>query len=200
MADSDSTPELDDDAMRRFPVPDFADLPEDLQNRISEETETAGFTPNVFSAFAYKPSHFRAFFKYHDALVDDSALDREEVEMIVVATAGVNHCYYCNVAHGALVRIYAKDPKLADQLATNWRSAELSSRHEAMCAFAEKLTAEPSKVDGADLEAMREQFTDEEIWDIASVVSYYNLSNRMATLFDMRPNDEFYTLGREPRE
>jgi uncharacterized peroxidase-related enzyme len=104
------------------------------------------------------------------------------------------------VAHGALVRIYAKDPKLADQLATNWRSADLSPRHEAMCAFAEKLTAEPATVGGADLEALREHFTDEEVWDVASVVSYYNLSNRMATLFDMRPNDEFYTLGREPRE
>jgi uncharacterized peroxidase-related enzyme len=192
--------ELSDDAMGELPVPDFEKLPEDLQERIAEESERAGFTPNVFSAFAYKPSHFRAFFEYHDALVEESTLERHEIEMLVVVTSGVNDCLYCVVAHGALVRIYAKDPKLADQLATNWRSADLSPRHEAMCAFAERLTAEPSKCGHAEVEALREHFTDEEIWDVASVVSYYNLSNRLATLFDMRPNDEFYTLGRQPRE
>jgi uncharacterized peroxidase-related enzyme len=193
-------PELDDDAMGELPVPEYEDLPEDLQRRIDEETERAGFTPNVFSAFAYKPSHFRPFFAYHDALVEETSLERHEVEMLVVVTSGVNDCLYCVVAHGALVRIYAKDPHLADQLATNPRSADLSPRHEAMCAFAERLTTAPAEVGSADIEALSEHFTEEEIWDVASVVAYYNLSNRLATLFDMRPNEEFYTLGRESRE
>ncbi|OLZ39673.1 alkylhydroperoxidase [Natrinema saccharevitans] len=199
-ADSTSqpTPELDDDAMSRFPVPEFEELPSDLQERIEEETERSGFTPNVFSAFAYKPSHFRAFFQYHDALVEDSALEREEVEMIVVAVSGVNHCYYCNVAHGALVRIYADDPTLADQLIANYRSADISDAHRTMLDVAVKLTERPDAIEPADLEALREAgFSEEAIWDIAAVTAYYNMSNRMATFAEMRPNDEFHTLGRE---
>jgi uncharacterized peroxidase-related enzyme len=189
------------DPMGRFDVPDTEDLPDDLRERIEEETERAGFTPNVFSAMAYKPSHFRAFFDYHDALVEDSALERHEIEMLVVTVSGINDCLYCVVAHGALVRIYAKDPKLADQLATNHRSADLSDRHRAMLDFAEKLTEEPGKVGEADFQALREiGFSKEAIWDITSVVGYYNLSNRLAVVADMRPNDEFYTLAREPRE
>jgi uncharacterized peroxidase-related enzyme len=189
------------DPMGRFDAPDTEDLPDDIRERIAEETERAGFTPNVFSAMAYKPSHFRAFFEYHDALVEDSALDRHEIEMLVVTVSGINDCLYCVVAHGALVRIYAKDPKLADQLATNHRSADLSERHRGMLDFAEKLTEEPGKVDDADFQALRELgFSKEAIWDITSVVGYYNLSNRLAVVADMRPNDEFYTLGREPRE
>ncbi|MEF8842857.1 MAG: peroxidase-related enzyme [Haloarculaceae archaeon] len=190
-------PELRDDAMGEISVPDYEDLPEDIRARIDEETEDAGFTPNVFSGMAYKPDHFRAFFDYHDALVENSPLERHEIEMLVVTVSGVNDCLYCVVAHGALVRIYARAPKLADQLATNWRSADLSPRHEAMCAFAEKLTAEPGKVDGAEVEALREHFSDGEIWDIVTTVGFYNLSNRMATALDMRPNDEFYSLGRD---
>nr|WP_254546448.1 peroxidase-related enzyme [Halomarina sp. BND7] len=183
--------------MRNFPVPDREELPEDLRERIEEETERAGFTPNVFSAFAYKPSHFRAFFAYHDALVEDTALDRDEIEMIVVTVSGVNDCLYCVVAHGALVRIYAKDPKLADQLATNHRSADLSPRHRAMLDFAVKLTESPGEVEEADLDRLREHgFSDEAIWDVGSVTAYYNLSNRLATMADMRPNEEFYELGR----
>ncbi|WP_435194434.1 peroxidase-related enzyme [Natronomonas sp. EA1] len=189
-----------DDPMTRLDVPEYDDLPEDLQERIDEETEQAGFTPNVFSAFGYKPSHFRAFFAYHDALVEDSALEREEIEMLVVTVSGVNDCLYCVVAHGALVRIYAQDPHLADQLATNHRTADLGHAHEAMLDFAVKLTEEPGRITGADIDDLRVHFTDEEIWDIASVVGFYNLSNRLATAFDMRPNEEFYTLGREPRE
>lgn len=185
------------DAMRRFPVPDVKDLPEDLRERIDEETEEAGFTPNVFTAMGYKPSHFRAFFDYHDALVEDTVLERHEIEMLVVTVSGVNDCLYCVVAHGALVRIYAKDPKLADQLATNHRSADLSQRHRGMLDFAVKLTEEPGRVDDADVQALRELgFSQEAIWDITSVVGYYNLSNRLATVADMRPNDEFYGLGR----
>ncbi|SFR45229.1 uncharacterized peroxidase-related enzyme [Halogeometricum rufum] len=193
--------ELDDDAMTRFPVPDEDELPDDLRERIESETERAGFTPNVFSAFAYKPSHFRAFFDYHDALVEDTALDREEVEMIVVAVSGVNHCYYCNVAHGALVRIYAKDPTLADQLVANYRQADVSEKRMAMLDVAVKLTESPRDVTEADIDRLAEAgYSEEAIWDIASVTAFFNLSNRMAMFADMRPNDEFHTLGRESRE
>ncbi len=201
MTDTDSEtstdPTLNDDAMERFPVPAFEDLPEDLQERIAEETDRAGFTPNVFSAFAYKPSHFRAFFEYHDALVEDTALAREEIEMIVVAVSGVNHCYYCNVAHGALVRIYAEDPTLADQLVANYRTADINEAHRAMLDVAVKLTERPTEVEPADLEALREAgFSEEAIWDIGAVTAFYNLSNRMAMFAEMQPNDEFHTLGR----
>jgi uncharacterized peroxidase-related enzyme len=197
MVDSPDDVELDDDAMRRFPVPDFDELPEDLRDRIGSETERAGFTPNVFSAFAYKPSHFRAFFAYHDALVEDTALDREEVEMIVVAVSGVNHCYYCNVAHGALARIYAKQPTLADQLVANYRTADVSDERMAMLDVAVKLTENPVEVDEADIDLLREAgYSEEAIWDIAAVTAFFNLSNRMAMFADMRPNDEFHTMGR----
>ncbi|WP_336135607.1 peroxidase-related enzyme [Natronomonas amylolytica] len=188
---------MNDDAMGRFPVPDREEIPEDIRERIDEETEDAGFTPNVFPAFAYKPSHFRAFFAYHDALVDDSALAREEIEMLIVTVSGVNDCLYCVVAHGALLRIFADAPKLADQLATNHRSADLSDQHREMLEYAEKLTESPGKIGDSDLEVLREAgFSTEEIWDITSVVSVFNLSNRMATVADIRPNDEFYDLGR----
>jgi len=170
---------MSDDPMTEFDVPDTDDLPEDVRERIAEETDQAGFRPNVFPAFAFKPSHFRAFFAYHDALVDDSALTRKEIEMIVVTTSGVNDCYYCIVTHGALLRIYGDDPLLADQLAV------------------ETLTDAPGKVDSTDLDRLREVgFSEEAIWDIASVTAYYNLSNRMANFADMRPNEEFHTLGR----
>jgi uncharacterized peroxidase-related enzyme len=196
-ADAETEPTLDDDAMRNFPVPDFEDLPEDLRERIAAETDRAGFTPNVFAGFAYKPSHFRAFFDYHDALVDDTALDREEVEMIVVAVSGVNHCYYCNVAHGALARIYARSPKLADQLVANYRTADVSEQRRAMLDVAVKLTESPAEVTETDLDRLAEAgYSEEAMWDIASVTAFFNLSNRMAMFADMRPNDEFHTMGR----
>jgi uncharacterized peroxidase-related enzyme len=196
-ADTETKPTLDDDAMRNFPVPDFADLPEDLQERIAVETERAGFTPNVFAGFAYKPSHFRAFFDYHDALIDDTALDREEVEMIVVAVSGVNHCYYCNVAHGALARIYARAPKLADQLVANYRTADVSEERKTMLDVAVKLTESPAAVTEADLDRLADAgYSAEAMWDIAAVTAFFNLSNRMAMFADMRPNDEFHTMGR----
>lgn len=183
--------------MREFPVPDTADLPRDVSDRIEAETERAGFTPNVFPAFAYRPSHFRAFFAYHDALVEDTALEREEIEMIIVAVSGANDCYYCIVAHGALLRIYGDDPLLADQLAANHRAADLSETHRAMLDVAVKLTESPGRVDSADLERLREVgFSEKAVWDIASVTAYYNLSNRMANFADMRPNEEFFTMGR----
>ncbi|MFC6716831.1 peroxidase-related enzyme [Natrialbaceae archaeon GCM10025810] len=190
--------ELSDDAMERFPVPDLEDLPDDLRERIEGETERAGFTPNVFAAFAYEPSHFRAFFAFHDALVEDSALEREEIEMIVVAVSGINHCYYCNVAHGALVRIYAEDPTLADQLIANYRTADVSDARRTMLDVAVKLTERPTEVGREDLEALREAgFSEKAIWEIGAVTAYYNMSNRMATFAEMRPNDEFHALGRE---
>jgi uncharacterized peroxidase-related enzyme len=190
-------PTLDDAAQGRFPVPNFEDLPEDLQTRIAEEAERAGFTPNVFAALAYKPSHFRAFVDYHDALVDDTALDREEVEILVVAVSGRNHCYYCNVAHGALLRIYAKDPHLADQLVANYRQADVSEQRMAMLDVAVKLTERPDAVTGTDLDRLYDAgYSEEQVWDIGSVVAFFNLSNRMATFADWRPNEEFHTMGR----
>ncbi|MDZ7702640.1 MAG: peroxidase-related enzyme [Halobacteriales archaeon] len=188
---------MTDEAMGRFPVPDVDALPEDIQARIAEETERAGFTPNVFLAYGYRPSHFRAFFDYYDALVEDTELSREEIEMIVVTVSGVNDCLYCVVAHGALLRIYADAPKLADQLATNHRSADLTERHRAMLDFAVQLTEEPGRVDDAAVEALEEAgFSRRAVWDVASVTAFFNLSNRMSTVADMRPNDEFYELGR----
>lgn len=186
-----------DDAMTRFSVPDTDALPADLKERIAAETERAGFTPNVFLAYAFRPSHFRAFFAYYDALVEDTELDRKEIEMIVVAVSGVNHCYYCNVAHGALVRIYSENPELADQLVANYRTAEISEKHRRMLDLAVKLTESMEEVEEADFERLREVgFSEKAIWDIGSVTSFFNLSNRMAHLADMRPNEEFHTMGR----
>ena len=184
--------------MGRFPVPDVEEVPEDVRERIETETDEAGFTPNVFPAFAYRPSHFRAFFAYHDALTDETPLEREEVEMLVVTVSGVNDCLYCVVAHGALLRIFADAPTLADQLATNHRTADLSAAHREMLDFAVKLTETPGRVEDADVDRLRDAgFSREEVWDIASVVSLFNLSNRMATVADMRPNDEFYKIARD---
>jgi uncharacterized peroxidase-related enzyme len=189
---------MNDDAMTRFPVPDRDDLPADLRERIDAETERAGFTPNVFAALAYAPDQFRAFVDYHDALVEGTSLDRVAVEMIVVAVSGVNHCYYCNVAHGALVRLYAKDPTLADQLVANYRTADVSDEHLLMLDVAVKLTESPAEVTDADLDRLAEAgFSEREIWDIGAVTAFFNLSNRLASFTDMRPNDEFHTLGRD---
>ncbi len=186
------------DPMTNFEAPEIDALPEEIQERIEKETEDAGFTPNVFTAMAYKPSHFWAFFDYHDALVDDSALEREEIEMIVVTVSGANDCLYCVVAHGALCRVYAEDPQLADQLATNHRAADLGPHHRAMLDFAVALTNNPGSVTREDLLVLRNNgFSEEAIWDIASVVAFYNLSNRLAIVADMRPNEEFYSIGRE---
>ncbi len=190
---------MTDDAhpMTRFPVPATEDLPADIQDRIEHERERAGFLPNVFPAFAYRPRQFRAFFAYYDALVEETPLAREELEMVIVATSGANDCLYCVVAHGALVRIYAEDPHLAEQLATNYRTAAISDAHRAMCGFAVKVTENPAEITEADFERLREHgFSDGEIWDIASTAALFNLSNRMAHVADMRPNPEFYTLGR----
>ena len=193
----EATPMLRDEAMGRFPVPDFEDLPEDVQDRIADETDQAGFTPNVFSAMAHRPEQFRAFFGYYDALHEGSSLAPEEIEMLIVAVSGTNDCYYCIVAHGALLRIFAEAPLLADQIAANHRIADVSEAHRAMLDFAVKLTESPGRVDDTDLERLREAgFSEAEIWDISSVVAYYNLANRMALVTDMRPNEEFHAMGR----
>ena len=192
-----TTPQLADDAQRRFPVPSFEDLPEDLRERIAEETDRAGFTPNVFAALAYRPAQFRAFVAYHDALVEETSLDRALVEMLIVTVSGRNHCYYCNVAHGALVRIYAENPTLADQLVANYRAADVSDERLLALDVAVKLTERPDEVTERDLDRLAEAgYTPAEIWDIGAITAFFNLSNRMATFADWRPNEEFHTMGR----
>jgi|APHM01.1.fsa_nt_gi alkylhydroperoxidase AhpD family core domain len=187
----------DPPAMTRFPVPDLGELPLDLRERIREEEDDAGFIPNVFLAYAYAPEQFRAFFGYYDAVVENAEISRPEIEMVIVAVSGANDCYYCNVAHGALLRLYGDDPLLADQLVANHRNADLSERHRAMLDFAVTLTEDQSRIDDAAVAALEDAgFSRREIWDIGAVTALFNLSNRMAQLADMRPNPEFHTMGR----
>ena len=185
----------------RFPVPAIADLPDDVRARILEVQEKSGFVPNVFLAFAHRPDEFRAFFAYHDALMlKPSGLTKGEKEMIVVATSGANDCLYCVVAHGAILRIYEKNPLVADQVAVNYRKADITPRQKAMLDFAMKVCLDSRSVDDADYAALREHgFTDEDAWDIAGITALFGLSNRMANAVSMRPNDEFYLLGRVPK-
>jgi len=185
----------------RYPVPSLAELPEDIRARILEVQEKAGFVPNVFVTLAHRPDEFRAFFAYHDALMlKEGALSKAEREMIVVATSGANDCLYCVVAHGAILRIYSKNPLLADQVAVNYRKADLSPRQRAMLAFAIKVASDSAAIDDADFDALRAHgFADEDIWDIGAIAAFFALSNRMANMISMRPNDEFYLLGRAPR-
>jgi uncharacterized peroxidase-related enzyme len=185
----------------RYPVPTLAELPDDIRARIIEVQEKAGFVPNVFLTLAHRPDEFRAFFAYHDALMlRESGLSKAEKEMIVVATSGANDCLYCIVAHGAILRIYAKNPLVADQVAVNYRKADVTPRQKAMLAFAMKVATNSAAIDDDDFEALREQgFTDEDIWDIGAIAAFFALSNRMANLISMRPNDEFYLMGRVPK-
>ena len=188
----------------RYPVPALADLPEDIRTKILEVQEKAGFVPNVFLAFAHRPAEFRAFFAYHDALLlresGPNGLTKGEKEMIIVATSGANGCLYCVVAHGAILRIYEKKPMLADQLATNYRKADITPRQKAMLAFAMKVCTDSAALEEEDHAALRAHgFSDEDAWDIAGITALFGLSNRMANLTSMRPNDEFYLMGRVPR-
>jgi uncharacterized peroxidase-related enzyme len=185
----------------RYPVPPLADLPDDLRQRILEVQEKSGFVPNVFLAFSHRPDEFRAFFAYHDALMQKpSGLTKGEKEMIVVATSGANNCLYCVVAHGAILRIYEKNPRLADQVAVNYRKAEISERQKAMLDFAMKVCNASNELGEADFAALRAHgFDDEDAWDIAGITALFGLSNRMANATSMRPNDEFYLLGRVPK-
>ena len=186
----------------RFPVPALEELPDDLRARILEVQEKAGFVPNVFLAYAHRPDEFRAFFAYHDALLlRESGLTKGDKEMIIVATSGANHCLYCVVAHGALLRIYEKKPLVADQVAVNHRKADITPRQRAMLDFAMKVTLESHLVDDADFAALRGHgFSDDDAWDIAAIAALFGLSNRMANVSSMRPNEEFYLMGRVPKQ
>ena len=192
---------MSDKPISRYPVPELDELPEDLRDRIMAVQEKAGFVPNVFLALAHRPNECRAFFDYHDALMlRDGGLSKAEREMIVVSTSGANDCQYCVVAHGAILRIYARDSLVADQVAINFRKADITDRQRAMLAFAEKVALNSAALEEADYEAVRSHgFDDEDIWDIGAIAAFFALSNRMANLTAMRPNDEFYLMGRTPR-
>ena len=185
----------------RFPIPDINKLPDDIKERILEVQEKSGFIPNVFLAFTHRPDEFRAFFADHDALmVKDSGLSKGEREMIVVATSGLNECIYCVVAHGAILRIREKDPLIADQIATNYRKADISARQRAMLDFAVKVSRSAQEVSEQDIEnLMKQGFTEEDVWDIGSISALFALSNRIANMAGIRPNDEFYSMGREAK-
>ena len=185
----------------RYPVPTLDSLPDDLRERILAVQEKAGFVPNVFLALAHRPDELRAFMAYHDALLlKDSGLSKGEREMIIVATSAANQCLYCVVAHGAILRIYEKQPLVADQVAVNPLKADITPRQRAMLAFAMKVCERSHELVEADHDALRAHgFSDEDIWDIGAITAFFGLSNRMANLLAMRPNDEFYLMGRVPR-
>ena len=187
-------------AISRFPVPSLDTLPDDIRQRIVAVHDKAGFIPNVFLAWAYRPEEFRAFFAYHDALLEkDGGLSQAEREMIVVATSSLNHCHYCVIAHGAILRIRAKQPLVADQVAVNYLNADLTPRQRAMLDFAVKVAGNSHRVGDDDFAALRRHgFSDDDIWDIGSITALFALSNRVANLLALKPNDEFYTMGRAP--
>jgi uncharacterized peroxidase-related enzyme len=186
----------------RFPVPELKELPEDIRARITEVQQKAGFVPNVFLALAHRPAEWRAFVAYHDALMEkDGGLTKAEREMIVVATSGANQCQYCVVAHGAILRVRAKNPLIADQVAINYLKADLTPRQRAMLDFAMQVALESATVEDADLAELRGHgFADEDIWDIGAIAAFFAMSNRLANLSAMRPNDEFYLMGRIPKQ
>ncbi|MBL8330188.1 MAG: peroxidase-related enzyme [Rubrivivax sp.] len=188
-------------AISRYPVPELKDLPEDLRERILQVQEKAGFVPNVFLALAHRPAEWRAFMAYHDALLlKEGGLSKGEREMIIVSTSAANHCLYCVVAHGAILRIYEKKPLLADQLAVNHRKADITPRQRAMLDFAMKVCEDSAAIEEADFQALHAHgFDNEAIWDIAAITAFFGLSNRMANVTGMRPNDEFFLMGRLPK-
>jgi len=183
---------------KRFPTPAIDKLPEDIRSRLLAVQEKSGFVPNVFLTLAYRPDEFRAFFAYHDALMDkDGGLTKAEREMIVVATSSANQCQYCVIAHGAILRIRAKNPLIADQIAVNYRKADITPRQRAMLDFAMKVSLEAGKVSEQDFTELAGQgFSNDDIWDITAIAAFFALSNRMANVTAMRPNDEFYLMGR----
>ncbi|TPQ36921.1 alkylhydroperoxidase [Burkholderia ubonensis] len=182
----------------RFPVPALDDLPDDVRARIAAVQEKSGFVPNVFVTLAYRPDEFRAFFAYHDALMDRPGnLSKAEREMIVVATSSANQCQYCVIAHGAILRIRAKDPLIADQIATNYRKADITARQKAMLDFAMKVSQAAHEVGEADFDTLTSHgFSDDDAWDIAAIAAFFGMSNRLANVTNMRPNAQFYALGR----
>lgn len=185
-------------SISRYPVPDIATLPDDLRAVIDDVATRTGFVPNVFLALAHRPAELRAFLAYHDAVMEkDGGLSKADREMIVVATSAANDCHYCVVAHGAILRIRARDPLVADQVAINYRKADITPRQRAMLDFALEVAEDSRSIDEGDFERLHEHgFDDEDIWDIAAIAAIFGLSNRMANLMSLRPNDEFYTMGR----
>ncbi|AOJ16545.1 peroxidase-related enzyme [Burkholderia vietnamiensis] len=182
----------------RFPVPALDDLPDDIRARIAAVQEKSGFIPNVFVTLAHRPDEFRAFFAYHDALMDKPGnLSKAEREMIVVASSSANQCQYCVIAHGAILRIRAKDPLIADQIATNYRKADITARQKAMLDFAMKVSQAAHEVGEADFDTLKSHgFSDDDAWDIAAIAAFFGMSNRLANVTNMRPNAQFYALGR----
>ena len=192
---------MNEPPISRFPPPDLADLPQDIRERIAAVQEKSGFVPNVFLALARRPDEFRAFFAYHDALMEKpGSLSKAEREMIVVATSGLNQCQYCVVAHGAILRIRAKNPLIADKVAINHRKADLEPRQKAMLDFAVKVAERSHAIDDKDYAELKSHgFSDDDAWDIAAIAAMFAMSNRLANAFSIRPNDEFYVMGRESR-
>jgi uncharacterized peroxidase-related enzyme len=192
---------MTDHPISRFPVPAIEDLPDDIRDQILEVQESTGFVPNVFLVLAHRPDEFRAFFAYYDALMTrDGGLTKADREMIVIATSSLNHCHYCVVSHGALLRVFSKDPLLADQVAINYRRANITPRQLAMLDFAVLIATDSHLATEADFDELRTHgFTDDDIWDIGAIAAFFALSNRMANLTAMRPNDEFYSIARQPR-
>jgi uncharacterized peroxidase-related enzyme len=189
--------------LSRFAVPDRADLPADLRARIDEVEEKSGFVPNIFLTLARRPDEWRAFFAYHDALMDKEtpALTKGDRELVVVATSAENHCLYCVVAHGAIARIRARDPRIADQVATDWRKADLDDRQRAIIEVAVRFAVEPWTVTGTHLDTLRGHgLTDDDVWDVGAIAGFFAMSNRLVHLTATMPNDEFYLMGRVPRD
>ena len=186
----------------RFPVPQLDELPNDVRARIAQVQEKAGFVPNVFLTLAHRPDEFRAFFAYHDALMlREDGLTKGEKEMIVVATSAANDCHYCVVAHGAILRVYEKNPLIADQVAVNYRRVDLTPRQRAMLDFAIKVALHSQEIEEVDFERLRAHgFTDEDAWDIGAIAAFFAMSNRLANMTSMQPNDEFYLMGRVPKK
>ena len=189
--------------MNRYPVPEIHNLPEDIREKILEVQEKAGFVPQVFLSLARRPAEWRAFFAYHDALMlrEDSGLSKGDREMIVTTTSAANHCLYCVIAHGAILRIYEKKPLVADQVSINFRKADISERQRAMLEFAMKTCLKSHEINEADFAALHAHgFSDEDIWDIASITAFFGMSNRIANFSGMLPNPEFYLMGRVAKE
>src|SRR5882757_9583182 len=186
---------------KRFPTPSIDKLPDDIRTSLLAVQEKSGFVPNVFLTLAYRPDEFRAFFAYHDALMEkDGGLTKAEREMIVVATSAANQCQYCVIAHGAILRIRAKNPLIADQIAVNYRKADITPRQKAMLDFAMKVSRESQVISETDFSDLAGHgFTNDDIWDIATIAAFFGLSNRIANVTAMRPNDEFYMMGRLPK-
>jgi uncharacterized peroxidase-related enzyme len=194
---------VNSESISRFPVPDLIDLPEDIRQRIELVQEKAGFIPNIFLALAHRPDEFRAFFAYHDTLMDKETpgLSMAEREMIVVATSSRNQCQYCVIAHGAILRIRAKNPLIADQIASNYRKADISGRQRAMLDYALKVSRQAETVDDSDHQNLVQHgFDDDDIWDIGAISAFFGLSNRLVNMSSMRTNEEFYLMGRLPRQ